>query len=242
MGTNPLKHNDEIFHQNDYKLILRNLNGFYGKINNNQNELIYKTIVGNRVLDIGAGIGNLTLYLKNKGVDVTGIDLDDESINQAKKINNIEILKGSIYDLPFDDKSVDTIIVKETLFHLDFEQALKEIKRILKKQLIIFETRESIIIKLGHIIIGHKEYNQHTTNYYKKLLIANGFKIESVINNNIISLPLSGGLIAPQILPRIGILEDLILSVESLVENILNSVGIKKLLRNRELINSYICD
>ena len=57
---------------------------------------------GESVLDVGCGVGHLTEYLNNIGlkVDYTGIDTNENSIDQAKKVYTNEIfLHSSVKDV-----------------------------------------------------------------------------------------------------------------------------------------------
>lgn len=71
------------------------------------------------ILDIGCGQGFITRSLI--GEKITGIDISEEAIKQAKlnnQNNNIEYLQGSIFDLNklFKSKSFDLIIITGVLY------------------------------------------------------------------------------------------------------------------------------
>ena len=75
-------------------------------------------VYGKTVLDVGAGTGNLTAYLRAQGYDVTAIDLSKALIAQAtaKDIEVQELNMLAIDTLPM----FDTIInIGNTLPHLD---------------------------------------------------------------------------------------------------------------------------
>ncbi|WP_459480712.1 class I SAM-dependent methyltransferase [Clostridium saccharoperbutylacetonicum] len=93
------------------------------------------------VLDCGAG-GNcppLALF-SDFGYKTYGIELSDSQIEKAKefsKVNNIDIniSKGNMTSLPFDDESISFIYSYNTIFHMkkaDILKAISEIKRVLK--------------------------------------------------------------------------------------------------------------
>ena len=84
---------------------------------------------GKTVLDVGAGTGNLTAYLRAQGYDVTAIDLSKALIAQAtaKGIEVQELNMLAIDTLPM----FDTIInIGNTLPHLDNKD---EVQTFLKK-------------------------------------------------------------------------------------------------------------
>jgi 16S rRNA (adenine1518-N6/adenine1519-N6)-dimethyltransferase len=56
------------------------------------------------VLEIGAGLGNLTRYLAAAGRQVTAVEIDDQLIPILKKVtrefDNVDIVKGDILEMP----------------------------------------------------------------------------------------------------------------------------------------------
>ncbi|WP_273320637.1 class I SAM-dependent methyltransferase [Vallitalea guaymasensis] len=93
------------------------------------------------VLDCGAG-GNyppLTLFWEC-GYKTYGIEYSDAQIKKAEnfsKDHNIDlnITKGDIREIPFDDNSISYIYSYNTIFHLnkkDIAKGIREIKRVLK--------------------------------------------------------------------------------------------------------------
>ncbi|MBA7660120.1 2-methoxy-6-polyprenyl-1,4-benzoquinol methylase [subsurface metagenome] len=94
---------------------------------------------GEKILDCGCGDG---FYLQlisrlNKTCTLFGLDFNEQGLARARaNLGEFKALLtlGDIASLPFRDNSFDKIILSEILEHLpnDF-QALKEVKRILKK-------------------------------------------------------------------------------------------------------------
>lgn len=95
-------------------------------------------VKGKVVLDAACGEGYGAELLVEQAELVFGLDIDDESIELAKKkyINpNLQFMTGSIANLPFEDNFFDVVVSFETIEHVSEEiQALflKEIKRVLK--------------------------------------------------------------------------------------------------------------
>lgn len=78
------------------------------------------------VLEIGIGNGFVSRYLKQRGVNITTLDID-------KELNPDRV--GSVLDIPVADISFDFAACYEVLEHLPFEQfplALSEIFRVSK--------------------------------------------------------------------------------------------------------------
>ena len=95
-----------------------------------------------RVLDIGCG-GGATLHRMAEKVSsghVTGVDYSAVSVETSRKNNEenirsgkMDILEGSVENLPFADDSFDKIITVESFyFWPDPQENLKEVLRVLK--------------------------------------------------------------------------------------------------------------
>ncbi len=108
------------------------------------------------ILDIGCGGGvNIERFLKMTDNNVYGIDYSDVAVKKSVELNKkaiedkrCEIIKGSVSKLPFEDNSFNIITAFETVyFWPDFQNDLKEVKRVLKDGGIIFIANEAIPIK-----------------------------------------------------------------------------------------------
>jgi len=96
---------------------------------------------GMKILDLGAGAGEYSLYFADKGYAVTAVELVDHHVDKIKekKKDDMELVafQGTALDLSkFEDKSFDIISCFGPLYHLVEEQdALKcisEVKRVCK--------------------------------------------------------------------------------------------------------------
>jgi 2-polyprenyl-3-methyl-5-hydroxy-6-metoxy-1,4-benzoquinol methylase len=88
-----------------------------------------------RVLDFGAGSGDLATHLSRRGVDIVGLELDDPRIRNAlshEALAIVELYAGDL-PLPFGSETFDWIVSTEVLEHLhDPHQFIPEFARILK--------------------------------------------------------------------------------------------------------------
>lgn len=103
------------------------------------------TLRGN-ILDVGCSMGGMlySLHYSNKFDFVAGIDIDSTAVEMAKEYKNINKISdekvfvdtASIFELPFENKKFDFIIMKDVGEHLEnkenLELAMVELKRILK--------------------------------------------------------------------------------------------------------------
>jgi len=95
-------------------------------------EFIYKTLQTNipangRVLDVGCGNGVISRFIGQQGYNVTGIDISEETIQQARSLTSLPNIQFSVQDaeqLVADNQTFDAIICSEVLEHLHQPQNL----------------------------------------------------------------------------------------------------------------------
>ncbi len=94
-----------------------------------------------QIADIGCGGGyNIKRLLqKSAAAKVWGLDISEESVKKARKVNKAaplsrcEILQGSADALPFSDGQLAFVTAFETVFFWkDIERGFKEVRRVLK--------------------------------------------------------------------------------------------------------------
>jgi ubiquinone/menaquinone biosynthesis C-methylase UbiE len=93
------------------------------------------------MLDIGCGGGATLqrLLKRSKDAKVYGIDISEESVAKAKKINSdvldkqVFVCQGSAEKLPYDNGLFDVVTAVETIyFWPNLPQCLQEVRRVLK--------------------------------------------------------------------------------------------------------------
>jgi ubiquinone/menaquinone biosynthesis C-methylase UbiE len=88
------------------------------------------------VWDFGCGPGQTTKYLKNLGVEISGMDLSEKLMEQARTIHpEIHFQKGNILELVFENDSIAGVVAFYAIVHFTKEQvglAFREIFRVLQ--------------------------------------------------------------------------------------------------------------
>jgi len=91
---------------------------------------------GRPVWDLGCGPGQTSQYLKNLGLEISGLDLSEEMLDQARRIHrDIPFRKGNILELDFEDDSMAGAVAFYAIVHFTEEQAgaaFREVFRVLK--------------------------------------------------------------------------------------------------------------
>lgn len=102
---------------------------------------------GMKILEIGAGAGEYSLYLAERGFQVHALELADANIQAfERKIRpgmSLELVQGNAIDLSqYQDAFFDLVLLFGPLYHLEKEenrqQCIKEAKRVLKPGGVIF--------------------------------------------------------------------------------------------------------
>ena len=106
------------------------------------------------ILDIGCGGGrNIERFAAEiESGKVVGIDYSDVSVEKSIKLNReaidegkVEVIQGSVSEMPFDDGTFDIVTGFETIyFWPDFINDLKEVNRVLKKDGLVFFCNEAV--------------------------------------------------------------------------------------------------
>lgn len=94
-----------------------------------------------KILDIGAGAGEYSIYFARKGYDVSAVELSENNINAFRKkitpSDKIDLVQGNAVDLSkYGDNSFDIVLLFGPLYHLrnniDKQKSILEAKRVCK--------------------------------------------------------------------------------------------------------------
>ena len=135
------------------------------------------------MLDVGCGGGFTIRRLLNRSKDaqVYGIDISEESVTKAKKVNaevldkQVFVTQGSAERLPYNDEMFDLVTAVETVyFWPNLPDCLQEVRRVLKpsgKFAIMVEVVDSDS-KWTNVVEGMTAY---TPEQLRTLLVDAGF-------------------------------------------------------------------
>lgn len=88
------------------------------------------------VWDLGCGPGQTAAYLKNLGVEISGLDISEGILEQARALwPDIHFEKGSLLDLAFTNDSIAGLVAFYAIVHFSEDQVRKafaEIFRVLQ--------------------------------------------------------------------------------------------------------------
>ena len=107
-----------------------------------QRDKYFKKILSNHfkniplVVDVGCGQGDFLTQAKELGINAEGIDDKDFWVTRCVK-KDLKVKKGSIFEIPYDDNSVDGIFLQSVLEHADPVKSMKEISRVIKNEGIV---------------------------------------------------------------------------------------------------------
>ena len=107
---------------------------------------IYKEVKDSKtILDIGCGIGSFEQKLSE--LDITGLDISEEMLTEARKRSDKYFVLGNAESLEFNDSSFDAVFYVATLeFITNYKRAIQEAWRVTRthgKLLVIMLNPES---------------------------------------------------------------------------------------------------
>lgn len=117
---------------------------------------VFDMIYGGSVLDVPIGTGRYVEIYRRRGAgSIVGVDISDDMLAQATlKYPGLNVMRGSIFKLPFPDKSFDNVVCTRLLDWLtpdDMARAIKELRRVARTLIVsIRHGKEEIRINQTH--------------------------------------------------------------------------------------------
>lgn len=87
---------------------------------------------GDRVADVGCGTGIFTRLLAARGLDVVGIDANEDILAEARAAGGAEYRRGEAEATGLGEAAVALVTAAQVFHWLDADRALAEFRRILK--------------------------------------------------------------------------------------------------------------
>ena len=132
---------------------------------------------GAKILDVGAGAGEYSLYFSRKGYEVSALELSDKNIEafqtKLKAEDTIDLVQGNALDLSrYANQSFDAVLLFGPLYHLHDEadklRCIAEAKRVCKpggKLFFAFISNDMVILTMfnthpDYFVNG--DYNKET--------------------------------------------------------------------------------
>lgn len=106
-----------------------------------ENKFILKKLgklKGKRILELGCGAGEPSIYFAKKGALVTATDLSTGMLKVVRKLSEkcgveVQTVQCRSDKIPFPDSSFDIVYAANLLHHVEHEPTLREAYRVLKK-------------------------------------------------------------------------------------------------------------
>lgn len=199
--------------------MIKKLDGFWGKVDKKIIDSIYKHVTGSKVLDIGCGFGSLTDRFREKGLKSVGSDILPISIEQANlRFPLSKFVLVTDERQPFANNEFDTVVIRDVIHHVidegNIELFCSEVNRIVNKRVIICDPNPTIILKTARFLLNHKD--PICTPVQSMDAFKDYFNVVKLDYNIMFSLPISGGYISKNLVPKY--FEDFTLKIETYLE------------------------
>lgn len=156
-----------------------------------------------RILNIGIATGRSSQWLGELG-DVVSLEYDSECCRLTRKRTGLEVVEGTVLDLPWESNSFDVVCAFDVIEHVDDDAgAVAEMKRVCRKDGILFVTVPASPLLWSE----HDEINHHFRRYridelkalFKgcELLLCTGF-------NSLLFAPIAAYRVVRQIANHLG--------------------------------------
>src|ERR1700744_4809425 len=196
-----------------------------------------------KVLEVGAGDGSILKYLSdnNFAPEYHAVEISDSGVEHIKtrdikNLKSVQLFDG--YSLPFDDDSIDLIILSHVLEHVEHERMLlRELKRVALNFVIEvpLDYKPGVDARIKHFLAyGH--INVYTPTSLRYLLKTDGFDVVTDLTSMIEPEVTRFNTYINQKKPK-SLVTDLKISTEFGVKNILSKFFGKKM--NEQLASAY---
>ena len=144
------------------------------------------------ILNVGCGPGRSSEYLSKFG-KVTSVEYDKYCCEFASEKTGLEIINGSITELPFEDGTFDLVCAFDVIEHVEDDQlAVNELKRVVKDQSMVLITVPAFMSLWSHHDVINHHFRRYKLKEVKKLFsdTNNGKMIFSTYFNTFLFPPI----------------------------------------------------
>jgi SAM-dependent methyltransferase len=141
-----------------------------------------------QILEIGGGSGAMAAGLADRspGLDLTVVDEDPQMVARARRSlvasPSVKVDRADVTDLPFPDRSFDTVLSFLMLHHvIEWEESLAEVRRVLRPggAIVGYDLLDHAVPRLIHRVDG-SEHRLFTSRDLAAALRAAGFEHSEV--------------------------------------------------------------
>jgi pseudaminic acid biosynthesis-associated methylase len=150
-----------------------------------------------RILEVGSNVGNQLICLQSLGFfDLYGIELQSHAVEVSKsRTKGINILKGSVFDIPFKDAYFDMVFTSGVLIHIhpnDLAAAMSEIHRCTREYIWGFEyyadEMVEVIYRENTNLLWKADYAKLYLELFEDLSLVKEERLKYIDNGNIDSM------------------------------------------------------
>ena len=139
------------------------------------------------VVELGCGPAHVAAYIASRGVDISGLDLSPQMVEQARRLfPSLKVVVGDMLDLPYADAELGGIVSFYSIIHFDDDQlatAFDEMARVLVDGGLL-----GLAFHIGDEVLHREQWWDMPVvldarflpvDLVTRLLVAAGFEIES---------------------------------------------------------------
>jgi SAM-dependent methyltransferase len=156
-----------------------------------------------KILNVGAATGKTSENLSKYG-DVTSLEFDNDCCVFAKNELGLEIINGSILELPFANNSFDMVCAFDVIEHVENDfLAIAEMKRVCKDGGLITVTVPAFMSLWSHHDVVNEHYRRYTQKNLRNLFIQNDLSQHtSTYFNTILFIPIYTFRLITKLIPK----------------------------------------
>lgn len=143
-----------------------------------------------KILNVGVATGRSTELLSQLG-EVTSLEYDKDCCEFTSERMGIEIINGSVLELPFEDNSFDLVCAFDVIEHIEDDQlGVSEMKRVCKSGGHVCVTVPAFMSLWSHHDVVNHHFRRYVMQPMKDLFDGNGQTIYRTYFNSLLFPPI----------------------------------------------------